>query len=542
MKKLVFNLAIILLSFGFILWLSELNLVGFVFFGLFFTLLFYFEIFSFSYTKRLIYSRAFFSGVLKKLFSGKIFVTISSLLSSLVFTASLVFNTLAISSYEFISICLFIPALFITVRFVVLKVSQNNVKFHQILTKKYTILITAILSSLIFALLSLSLSSQTNTNIFMHLSKSEFNRSFNIGFLNEIYVYAFYLNSAFSWLQSSISGWQKVFYLVFFALNKFIFFTAICIVLSVVFSRNSLKDGYFLKTVSVLAYITLALITTNSLNSKISIKKPESISKKLVDIILLNGAKLTLSQDEFKEVRANLSHTKDSNLSSAKLEINSFIDEFYEKGAKALANKISDFRYSFLTEYLVLFHGIKDGNNSEFILRKFSEFADESFDKNVSNELEEIIAKNLENYTASLYSNFSTKINTDLSYLNLESGRFKVSGSATISSLLAGKTLAKVGIKTAAKTSTKATISGVGASAGVFCGPGAPLCWAILGVVTWFGVDYTVSKGEEIIGRDEYEFRIYSELMEEKKLFKNELNLELDELYSQILDTLYEIN
>lgn len=531
------NLVAPFIFLAFIALINGLNLASFTLFCIYFILVFYSEIYSFKFIKRAIFNEAFFSGGLKRLLSGRIFILFSSFVMALVFAFSFVFNALTITKFELIFIAFVVPPIFYIVKFSLLKLVKNSLKHPEILTKRAAVFISAIIVSTLYIFISFKFRSvEASGNLFAYLSMAKFDRSFSLGILNELYTYSFYLNSSFSWLENAASENFKIPLFIALVLNKILFFTSIALLAS--FSR--VKSGYFVATIAILAFITTTFIALNGLNFKEQTLPPTK-TQKLVDIVLINGAKLTMSRDEFLNLKRDLNLTKDSDLAFTKAEVSAYIDEFYDVGTRSLASRMADFKYHFLTDYLLLFHGVKDGNSSKFMSEKFSEFVNLSFDSNASAKLEMIISKNLDSYISNLYSNFSLNLDTNLTKFSLDDSRFKVSAATTLAASIAAKTIAKVGAKTAAKVGVKSAVSTAGGVSGAVCGPAAIVCVPTFAIATWFGVDYAVAKGEEALSRDEFEAQIYSDLMREKEIFKAQVTTELDKVYSEVLETLYEV-
>lgn len=118
---------------------------------------------------------------------------------------------------------------------------------------------------------------------------------------------------------------------------------------------------------------------------------------------------------------------------------------------------------------------------------------------------------------------------------------FNTSVKFTAATLIGAKVLSKVATKVMAKVGSKVALSGSSSLGGVVCGPFAPLCAVGIGTATWFGVDIAVAKSEEKLSRDEFEAKIYNDLMVQKDEFKENIFSELDALFSEILDEIYKV-
>lgn len=543
MKKMVFNLALVLLSFSFIFFMTNLNLVSLSLYFVFFTLVFYIEIFNYKFTKKIAINKALFesSSKLKKLFHGKFITSLNSIFLAFVFSISFIFNTISINKFELFYISFFIPVVFILVKFVILKITSKELKYHQILSKKAVVLVTSCLATFIFSLINLMFYEKLNLGFFEYLNSQNLDRIFKTNILNEIYVYSFYTNSAFSWLKSEIFVKYKLLFIVFVFVNKFIYFTAVSYIISLFFYKNSKKIGYFLNTIFLLSFITITFLVANSLNfTSTKENKKMTKSEQIVQIVIKNGSKIKLSKSDFLNLEQNLQSIKNKKLDIAKDEIKDFIDKTYEKGTKNFATKMADFRYSMWSDYLILWHETFDKNSTKFLENKILEFVNESFDKDFEVNLANLIDKNINSYEKSLFANLEKSTNLDLNLsfydMNYHQNRVKISGYSTFGLAV----LSKILLKVIAKTSTKFGSSLVGAGSGVVCGPAAVVCIPTFAVASWFGVDYIFAKSDEKFTRDEFEQNIYKNFNENKQALISEIYIELEQIYTQILDELYE--
>ncbi len=515
----------------FIINLKSLNLASFVLFYLLFSLVIFSEIYGINLVRNLLKVRAFYKGSLRVLLSGRVVVFIRSITMSFLLGFSVVFSALSLNKFEFLFISFAFLPIFLIVKFMIFKFSYKNLKFAKILSKNITIFISSFILCLIWATLNLTPISTSQT-LFDYLALNSVDRSFSVDFINELYAYSFYLNSTSSWLINE----YKITGIFLIIINKFIFFSAILYLISFISTQNSQKTGYFLGAILTLAYINLAFIVANSLNFTPPIK--QSKTENLVKIVLAGNKELLLSKEKVVKLEEELNLIKDENLRLTKSEISRFIDEYYESGAKILAKKVGDFRYNFFTDYLILWHGVVNKNSKEYLENKFSEFISDSFDPNFGSNLESLITRGIERYSKNLDTNLTLNLSHDFSTTR----DFNTSLKLTAATLVASKVLGKVALKSAAKVGSKAALSGSLALGGVVCGPFAPLCSVGFGTATWFGVDYAVAKGEESLNRDEFEAKIYNDLMLSKERFKEEIFNQIDQIYTEILDGAYKVD
>lgn len=531
MKKLVLNLAIILLWFIFIGSLDSLNLASFVLFYLFFSLMIFSEIYGINLLKNLLRVKAIYKGSLKVLLSGRVFIFFRSMFGAFFLSFSLVFNALSINKFEFLFISFVFLPIFLIVKFIVFKFSHQNLKFAKILSKNITIIISAFTLCIIWSILNFTPVS-TSLNIFDYLALSSVDRSFSANLANELYSYSFYINTATSWLM----GEYKVATMLLMILNKFIFFSAILYLISFISSKNPQKTGYFLGAILTLAYIYLAFVVANSLNFTPPTK--ESKTQNLVKVILAGNKEFLLTKDRLARLQSELNMIKERNLELSKSEISRFIDEYYESGARELAKKVGDFRYNFFTDYLILWHGVVNKNSKEYLDKKFNEFINDSFDPNFGTNLQNLMTHSINRYSLDLDRNLTLSVTSNFSTTR----DFNTSLKITAGAIVGAKVLSKIAIKSAAKVGSKAALSGTSALGGVVCGAFAPVCSLALGAATWFGVDYAVAKGEESLNKDEFEAQIYSDLMREKDQFKSEIFNQLEQIYTEILNGVYSVD
>ena len=211
---------------------------------------------------------------------------------------------------------------------------------------------------------------------------------------------------------------------------------------------------------------------------------------------------------------------------------------------------MADFNYSFLSDYLVLWHGVWDDDAGAYLNEKFAGFVSESFPKDFGENIAKIAAANVKNYESSL--NFTLKkygakvdLNVTQSF-SLKSKAYRASGTGlgalggVLGAKLISKSLAKTAAKTGAKTITKAGASATSGSAGLVCGPGAVVCVPAFAVATWFGLDFAFAKGDEALNREEFEAAIVRDMMAAKEELKRALaqdfNATIDEISSEILN------
>lgn len=265
MKKFLLNLVIISIFFLFVYEMKSLNLVAFLLIFTFFSLVIFKEVFEFSRVRSLLRIKAFYKGILKKLLSGRVFVTFRSLFWGFVLGFILVFNAISFNKFEFLFVVFAFPLLFFSIKFFILNLSKNTIKFANILSKTYSIYICAFLLCLIWGAISfyvVGVDDKISGDIFDFLSLQSVDRSFNPPLINEIYSYSFYTNSLSSWVFDK----YKIAWFVAIFINKFMFFASILYTISFLSSKNSYKCGYFLGVILLLAYIYISFIVANSLN------------------------------------------------------------------------------------------------------------------------------------------------------------------------------------------------------------------------------------------------------------------------------------
>jgi len=249
-------------------------------------------------------------------------------------------------------------------------------------------------------------------------------------------------------------------------------------------------------------------------------------------------------------LRGELNATRFAAEANAASALNSYIDAVYDEGARLSAQKMADFNYSFLSDYLVLWHGVWDDDAGAYLNEKFALFVSESFPKDFGENIAKIAAANVKNYESSL--NFALKkygakvdLNVTQSF-SLKSKAYRASGTGlgalggVLGAKLISKSLAKTAAKTGAKTLTKAGASATSGSVGLVCGPGAVVCVPAFAVATWFGLDFAFAKGDEALNREEFEAAIVRDMMAAKEELKRALaedfNATIDEISSEILN------
>ena len=373
--------------------------------------------------------------------------------------------------------------------------------------------------------------------------------------LNEIYALKFYKNALFELALSQSPSSLKIALLFLICAGDFLFYCAIlhlcAFVLFMPRAGAVPKIGRFSGTIFALAYVTLCLIcAAQTRTARGEAERPKSAVETSVQIVLQSGERLILSVREADALRGELNATRFAAEANAASALNSYIDAVYDEGARLSAQKMADFNYSFLSDYLVLWHGVWDDDAGAYLNEKFAGFVSESFPKDFGENIAKIAAANVKNYENSL--NFTLKkygakvdLNVTQSF-SLKSKAYRASGTGlgalggVLGAKLISKSLAKTAAKTGAKTITKAGASATSGSAGLVCGPGAVVCVPAFAVATWFGLDFAFAKGDEALNREEFEAAIVRDMMAAKEELKRALaedfNATIDEISSEILN------
>ena len=380
---------------------------------------------------------------------------------------------------------------------------------------------------------------------------------FKSALLNEIYALKFYKNALFELALSQSPSALKIALLFLICAGDFLFYCAIlhlcAFVLFMPRATSALKIGRFSGTIFALAYVTLCLICaaqTRTAGSGSESAHPKSAVETSVQIVLQSGERLILSAREADVLRGELNATHFAAEANAASALNSYIDAVYDEGARLSAQKMADFNYSFLSDYLVLWHGVWDDDAGAYLNEKFALFVSESFPKDFGENIAKIAAANVKNYENSLnftLKKYGAKIDLNVTQsFSLKSKAYRASGTGlgalggVLGAKLISKSLAKTAAKTGAKTLTKAGASATSGSAGLVCGPGAVVCVPAFAVATWFGLDFAFAKGDEALNREEFEAAIVRDMMAAKEELKRALaedfNATIDEISSEILN------
>ena len=380
---------------------------------------------------------------------------------------------------------------------------------------------------------------------------------FKSALLNEIYALKFYKNALFELALSQSPSSLKIALLFLICAGDFLFYCAIlhlcAFVLFMPRAAAAPKIGRFSGTIFALAYVTLCLICaaqTRTAGSGAEGAHPKSAVETSVQIVLQSGERLILSAREADALRGELNATRFAAEANAASALNSYIDAVYDEGARLSAQKMADFNYSFLSDYLVLWHGVWDDDAGAYLNEKFALFVSESFPKDFGENIAKIAAANVKNYESSLnftLKKYGAKIDLNVTQsFSLKSKAYRASGTGlgalggVLGAKLISKSLAKTAAKTGAKTLTKAGASATSGSAGLVCGPGAVVCVPAFAVATWFGLDFAFAKGDEALNREEFEAAIVRDMMAAKEELKRALaedfNATIDEISSEILN------
>ncbi len=380
---------------------------------------------------------------------------------------------------------------------------------------------------------------------------------FRSAMLNEIYALKFYKNALFELALSQSPSALKIALLFLICAGDFLFYCAIlhlcAFVLFMPRAAAAPKIGRFSGTIFALAYVTLCLICaaqTRTAGSGAEGVHPKSAVETSVQIVLQSGERLILSAREADVLRGELNATRFAAEANAASALNSYIDAVYDEGARLSAQKMADFNYSFLSDYLVLWHGVWDDDAGAYLNEKFALFVSESFPKDFGENIAKIAAANVKNYESSLnftLKKYGAKVDLNVTQgFSLKSKAYRASGTGlgalggVLGAKLISKSLAKTAAKTGAKTLTKAGASATSGSAGLVCGPGAVVCVPAFAVATWFGLDFAFAKGDEALNREEFEAAIVRDMMAAKEELKRALaedfNATIDEISSEILN------
>ncbi len=380
---------------------------------------------------------------------------------------------------------------------------------------------------------------------------------FRSALLNEIYALKFYKNALFDLALSQSPSALKIALLFLICAGDFLFYCAIlhlcAFVLFTSRATSAPKIGRFSGTIFALAYVTLCLICaaqTRTAASRAEGAHPKSAVETGVQIVLQSGERLILSAREADVLRGELNATRFAAEANAASTLNSYIDAVYDEGARLSAQKMADFNYSFLSDYLVLWHSVWDDDAGAYLNEKFALFVSESFPKDFGENIAKIAAANVKNYESSLnfmLKKYGAKIDLNVTQsFSLKSKAYRASGTGlgalggVLGAKLISKSLAKTAAKTGAKTITKAGASATSGSAGLVCGPGAVVCVPAFAVATWFGLDFAFAKGDEALNREEFEAAIVRDMMAAKEELKRALaedfNATIDEISSEILN------
>ncbi len=378
---------------------------------------------------------------------------------------------------------------------------------------------------------------------------------FKSALLNEIYALKFYKNALFELALSQSPSALKIALLFLICAGDFLFYCAIlhlcAFVLFMPRATSAPKIGRFSGTIFALAYVTLCLIcAAQTRTARGEAERPKSAVETSVQIVLQSGERLILSAREADVLRGELNATRFAAEANAASALNSYIDAVYDEGARLSAQKMADFNYSFLSDYLVLWHGVWDDDAGAYLNEKFALFVSESFPKDFGENIAKIAAANVKNYESSLnftLKKYGAKIDLNVTQsFSLKSKAYRASGTGlgalggVLGAKLISKSLAKTAAKTGAKTITKAGASATSGSAGLVCGPGAVVCVPAFAVATWFGLDFAFAKGDEALNREEFEAAIVRDMMAAKEELKRALaedfNATIDEISSEILN------
>lgn len=539
---MIIKLLVFLLIFVFVFLKSSLNNLEVLAFVFCFLLVLTKEIFTYLYGYKILVNTAFYTknSFIKKILSGKIITSIFSFFLAFILVFSFVMNILDLKNTDFIFVFLIIPFLFILIRFVFLKVFKNELK-NLVISKKIIILISAFVAVLLFFAFNLYAHEDVfiDKNFFEYLSSLDIQSNYNSSILNELFTYNFYLHEASKYAQNTIFSKYNILILFFISLNNFLFFTAILHFSSYFLEKTS--KSYFINTIFTLFYATMIFMFAFYFNKiNISHEANQTMTKRVFEFVLQNGAKFNLELLEGEKLLDDLNESKNKYMNATLSSLNSYIDDSFEIFAKKISKKMSDFQYSVFSDYLILWHGAVDRNATKFLHDKFSSFVNETFPNDFNKNIEEIVMLGFDKYEDNVSFQIKQNSNFDMNLnFNLDNFKYRINATNISTGVFSAALITKILIKSLSKTGAKIGASSVGAESGVVCGVGAVVCIPAFAVATWFGFDYIFAKGDEFLNKENYEKEIYNEIMLSKNELKNTINNDIKNAFFKAHESIF---
>lgn len=536
MRRVALNLSIVATIYLFFIFWARLNCTYLI--ALFLLLLGFLivEIYSYRALFRVVVSRAFFKkgGVLRALFSGKLFSFVSSFFYASLLLFSFIFTMMFITKLEFVLFGLLLPPFFLLVRRAFFALFKNELNYNQNL-KRVSIYFCSFVASFVYTAVALFFLNGAESEFFAFLVGENL-CSANCSLINEIYSSVFYLKRAILWLEQNFFIEHKLLLFLIFGLNNFLFFVAIFHLISLFFGGKGLNLGYFLTTIFTLFYAT-SLFMVVSFTKEIAPSGTVSKTKEFVEIVVQNS-KFKIEKSELLSLLNYQKESKERHKEKLKRDLDNYIDLIYENSSTIFANKLAEFKYSVFSDYLVLWHGVFD--NEDFVEKRVEELLKESFPKSFTQGLDGAINRELSSYEREIYDKLSLNLSnlelnlSNIAYSNRQ--RVGISGSfgAGIGAMLVAKSLAKTG--------GKAAFSSSSAAVGAVCGPAAVICIPAIAIGSWFGFDYIFAKGDEFLNKDSFIKEVKEELMSQKDGFKRELYMKIDELFDEVDKSIFIID
>ncbi|MFV0481393.1 MAG: hypothetical protein ACK5LP_05360 [Campylobacteraceae bacterium] len=515
---------------------------------------------------------------LKKVFSGKFIISIKSIIIAFSLTIIL-FLGLSIADNFIFFLSLFGIFIFFALKKLFEKNVEGELSYGYFYAKKWIFFITSLLLVFIYAILLYFNfeANALNPNFVEYLRTLSHNPEVECLIAKEIYVFALFVNDIKIWVYSMILGsfnpsiFSVVFVSIFIAISLFAYFFALSHIYSFIISVNTkeipnrLKPGLFIKTLLVLAFITLSLFLSGFL------AKPKFIDD-FIDSKITKSEKafrfvfgsdfidVPLSQIPF--ILEDMNKSKTQILQNANNSIDFIVDSVFNEATPKITKEMADWYFSVLTDYTLLYSWAKDGSVDAKVLEEFEEIFDKHFPKDMDEKfisVKDELDKNFSDYLRRALNQYeinsifkekvgqkSVNVAMSNTFDDLRQNSFKrlsYSAGITATSLgivatLGAKTSIKLAGKVAGKLAIKSGASVASGSAGVVCGPFVVICAPVFAGATWFGVDYAITKLDESFNREEFERDITSSLEVGKERLKDEMKNSLHVYYDEIYNEL----
>lgn len=527
-----------------------------------------------------------------QLLSGKMLLTLKALLFSGLMLGGFMLNLTSLDNFQIMILPLGF-FIFLGVRKVVNAKFTQELRYGEQYAKKWIFGITAVVMVLVYmTLLYLFQPKELFPDSYWdYITTLNYDPVVNCWVLEHLHAWGYYIEKSKDWLIAMLQGYSNgslfgtVLALLVIGVGYFLLFFVAAHFYSWLTSMESIPEkfrpGWFFLTLLILCaiYATLQLAgfigqktQSQSLSEIITSEQSTAPEKRVAHPVrvfrfMLSGLEsVNVPKQALPAIRAQIQQRQEELVARTKTEISHTIARAFGASERRIASEMADWYFSILTDYAVLaLYAV--GSSEEYISEQFRAIVQANFPSDINQEYRRVF-QNAEyafqsNLQAIIKSHQTSDSNvmivnqTPMDWQAMQGlleksterslDRLKVKGglggvTATAVGVLTTKASFKAGGKLLAKSVAKAGIKGgtklagaaAGAGLGLSCGPFAPICSSVGALVGWVGVDYAVTKGDEVLHREEFEREIIEALRETQREVERAAHQEVEAHHAQM--------